>query len=122
MNKDLAGGSAVWRALCGVRGRRFSCLSACCQRAVENGFAADDGSVSEDRRSSRCCTVGELLQDCDSVSVMTVQEKCDEKGLGAASGHRNVRCRQVGTAPLSAIPLDFARGLGKTGQGLSQIA
>jgi hypothetical protein len=42
-------------------------------------FAADDRSVSGDGRSSRCCTVGELLQDCDSVSVMSVQEKCDEK-------------------------------------------
>src|ERR1039457_1226583 len=48
----------------------------------------------------RCCTVGELLQDGDSVSVMTVQEKCDEKSLGAASGHRKVTCRQFGTAPL----------------------
>jgi len=37
---------------------------------------------------------GKLLQDCDSVSVIAVQERCDEKGLGAASGHRNVRCRQ----------------------------
>src|ERR1700680_4753443 len=27
-----------------------------------------------------CCTVGELLRVCDSVSVMAVQEKCDEKG------------------------------------------
>ena len=25
--------------------------------------------------------------NCDSVSVRAVQEKCDEKGLGAASGH-----------------------------------
>jgi hypothetical protein len=40
------------------------------------------------------------LQDGDSVSVMTVQEKCDEKSLGAASGHRKVTCRQFGTAPL----------------------
>src|ERR1700704_6886666 len=27
----------------------------------------------------RCCTVGELLRDCDLVSVLGVQEKCDEK-------------------------------------------
>src|SRR6266704_2658725 len=41
--------------------------------------------------------------NCESVSVRAVREKCDEKGLGAASGHRNVRCRQFGRAP-SAIP------------------
>src|SRR6202140_5837754 len=52
----------------------------------------------------RCCTVGELLQDCDLVSVIAVQEKCDEKGLGAASGHRSVRCRQFGRAPLRLSP------------------
>ena len=85
MNKDLAGVSAVWRALFGVRGRRFSCLSSTCQRVAEDGFAADDGSVSGDGHSSRCCTVGELLQDCDSVSVMAVQEKCDEKRQGRSS-------------------------------------
>jgi hypothetical protein len=72
----------------------------------------------------RCCTVGELLQDCDSVSVITVPEKCDEKGLGAASGHRNVRCRQfgrelpLGTAMLgvgsSAGPLLEKREKGRT--------
>jgi hypothetical protein len=37
------------------------------------------------------------------MSVMTVQEKCDEKGFGAASGHRKVTCRQFGTGPPSAI-------------------
>src|SRR5258708_28583838 len=62
-------------------------------------FAADDGSVSGDGHSFRCCTVGELLRDWDCVSVMGVREKCDEKGLGAASGHRNARCRQFGRAP-----------------------
>src|SRR6266436_8148623 len=48
--------------------------------------------------------------NCDSVSVRAVQEKCDEKGLGAASGHRNVRCRtacSLGVRSLS--PLDSAR-------------
>jgi len=70
----------------------------------------------------RCCTVGELLQDCDLVSVIAVQEKCDEKGLGAASGHRSVRCRQFGRGPSSAIPLDFARGFGKTGPAFSKSA
>src|SRR6266404_4077357 len=38
--------------------------------------------------------------NCDSVSVRAVREKCDEKGLGAAPGHRNVRCRQFGRVPL----------------------
>src|SRR5437899_10154419 len=56
--------------------------------------------------------------NCDSVSVRAVREKCDEKGLGAASGRRNVRCQQFGRAP-SAIPLSFARGFGKTGQAFS---
>ena len=84
MNKDLAGVSAIWRALFGVRGRPFLLLvvhlSSACQRAAEDDFAADDESVSGDGHSFRCCTVGELLRDCDSVSVIAVQEKCDEKG------------------------------------------
>jgi hypothetical protein len=89
MNNDLGVDSAIWRALFGVRALPLLllvvCLSGCCQRAAENGFAADDGSVSGDGHSSRCCTVGELLQDCDSVSVMAVQEKCDEKRQGRSS-------------------------------------
>ena len=83
MNKDLAGLSVIWRAFFGVRGRRFTALfvhlSSTFQRAAEDGFAADDGSVSEDGRSFRCCTVGELLRDCDLVSVTAVQEKCDDE-------------------------------------------
>jgi len=54
-------------------------LFSCCQRAAENGFAADDRSVSGDGSSFRCCTVGEFSHDCDSVSVIAVQEKCDER-------------------------------------------
>ena len=80
MNKDLAGVSAVWRALLGCGVAAFYRLSSTFQRAAEDGFAADDGSVSGDGRSFRCCTVGELLQDWDWVSVIAVQEKCDEKG------------------------------------------
>jgi hypothetical protein len=80
MNKDLAGVSAVWRALFGVRGRRFSACLHVVKEAAENGFAADFGSVSGDGRNFRCCTVGELLRDCDLASVRTVLEKCDEKG------------------------------------------
>jgi hypothetical protein len=49
-------------------------------------FAADDASVSGDGRSSRCCTLGEFSQHCDCLSVIALQEKCDEKGLGAGSG------------------------------------
>src|SRR4029077_14313415 len=85
MNKDLGWFSAIWRALHGVLVDRFYCLSSCCQRAAENRFAADFGSVSGDGRSFRCCTVGELLRDCDLVSVRAVQEKCDEKGRTCGS-------------------------------------
>src|SRR6266446_2239522 len=42
--------------------------------------------------------------NCDSVSVRAVREKCDEKGLGAASAHRNVRCRQFGRLPFGYPP------------------
>jgi hypothetical protein len=68
MNKDLAEVSAVWRALFGVGVAAFTALSVyllpSCQRAAEDSFTADNGSVSGDGHSSRCCTVGELLQDC----------------------------------------------------------
>ncbi len=77
MNKDLEGFFAIWRALFGVRVGHFYCLFSCCQRAAENGFAADDRSVSGDGRSSRCSTLEEFSQDYDWVSVRTVQEKCD---------------------------------------------
>jgi hypothetical protein len=89
MNKDLAGVSAIWRALFGVRGRRFTALFvhlSTFQRAAEDSFAADDASVSGDGHTFRCCTLGEFSQDCDSVSVMDIQKKCDEEGLGAALG------------------------------------
>src|SRR6202163_1358496 len=112
MNKDLA--CVFCDLACTFRGAGSPLLTAyrplivylspTCQRAAADGFAADFGSVSGDGRNFRCCTVGELLQDCDSVSVIAVQEKCDEKGLGAASGHRNVGCRQFGRAPLRLSP------------------
>src|SRR5229473_5759938 len=83
MNKDLAGVSAVWRALHVVRiapsAALFVYLLSRCQRAAENGFAADDGSVSGDGHRFRCCTVGELLRDRDCVSAMAVTLVCDEK-------------------------------------------
>src|SRR3981081_2960204 len=37
------------------------------------------GPSLETGRVFECCTVGELWRDCDSVSVMGVREKCDEK-------------------------------------------
>src|SRR5712692_307041 len=91
MNKDLAGVSAIWRALFGVRGRRSSCLSCTSRLLVKEPpkmvLRRMMGPSLETDPVFRCCTVGELLQDCDSVSVIAVQEKCDEKGLGSASGH-----------------------------------
>ena len=80
MNKDLAWVSAIWRTLFGVRVTAFTGCFHVVKEAAENGFVADFGSVSGDGRNFRCCTVGELLRDCDWVSVRAVQEKCDEKG------------------------------------------
>src|SRR6266404_7386800 len=116
MNKDLAGNSAVWRALLGVQGGRFCCLICVLlvllSKSRRRCFAVDDGSVSGDGHRFRCCTVGELLRDSDWVSVIAVREKCDEKGLRADQGHRDVRCRQLGKAPLRLSPSASA----KTGQ------
>jgi hypothetical protein len=57
-----------------------------------------------------------------AVSVIAIQEKCDEKGLeGLIRGTAVLGvCGWAG--PPSAIPLDFARGFGKTGQALSKSA
>ena len=62
---------------CGVAA--FTAYCHVVKEAAENGFAADDGSVSGDGHRFRCCTVGELLRDSDWVSVIAVREKCDEK-------------------------------------------
>src|SRR5437879_7366100 len=82
MSKDLAGDAAVWRALLGVHGGRFYCficvLLVLLSKSRRRCFAADDGSVSGDRRRFRCSTVGELLRDSDLVSVIAVRVKCDE--------------------------------------------
>jgi len=43
-------------------------------------FAADDRSVSGDGAVFDAALSRELLRDCDLVSVLGVQEKCDEKG------------------------------------------
>ena len=88
MNNDLAEDSAVWRALfgCGLTASpACRLLVVYLSRSRRRWFCGDDGSVSGDGHSSRCCTVGELLQDCDSVSVMAVQKKCDEKRQGRSS-------------------------------------
>src|ERR1700726_2805607 len=82
MNKDLAVITAVWRALFGARGGRFCCfirvLIVLLSKSRRRCFAADFGSVSGDGRSFRCCTVGELLQDCDLASVRAITGVCDE--------------------------------------------
>ena len=88
MNNDLAEDSAVWRALFGgglTASPACRLLVVYLSKSRRRWFCGDDGSVSGDGHSSRCCTVGELLQDCDSVSVMAVQEKCDEKRQGRSS-------------------------------------
>src|ERR1700675_41363 len=90
MNKDLASDYAVWRALFGVRGGRFCgficVLVVLLSKSRRRCFAVDDGSVSGDGRSFRCCTVGELLRDCGCVSVIRAQEMCDEKDPGLDGG------------------------------------
>src|SRR5258708_37697762 len=105
MNKDLAGVSAVWRALFGVPNGCFCCficaLLVLLSKSRRRCFAADDGSVSGDGRRFRCCTVGELLRDCDSVSVIGVREKCDEKGLRADQGAPQCQVSAVGKGPFS---------------------
>ena len=62
------------------------------------GPSLEMGAVFDAALSGNYCRIA------DCVSVRAVQEKCDEKGLGAASGHRNVRCRQLGRAPLRLSP------------------
>jgi hypothetical protein len=55
-------------------------------KSAKSDSRATCGTVSGDGRNSRCCTLEEFSQDCDSVSVTGVQEKCDEKGVGAGLG------------------------------------
>jgi hypothetical protein len=42
----------------------------------------ENGSVSGDGDTSRCCTLEEFSQGCGWASVMAVREKCDEKRQG----------------------------------------
>src|SRR5438132_12858509 len=111
MNKDLLGLSAVWRALFGVRGRRFVLPYRLLFKEPPKmvlrrmtGRSLETGAVFDAVLSVNYCA------NCDSVSVRAVQEKCDERGLGAASGHCNVRCRQFGRAPLRLSGLRQNRG------------
>src|SRR6266403_458445 len=62
------------------------------------GPSLETGSVFDAVLSVNYCA------NCDSVSVRAVREKCDEKGLGAASGRRNVRCRQSAGPPFGSPP------------------
>ena len=83
MNKDLAGFSAVWRALFGVRSRRFYCLSSTYRLLVKEppkmvlrrmmSPSLETGTVFDASLSVNSCTIA------IGVSVMAVQEKCDEK-------------------------------------------
>src|SRR6266403_1336887 len=96
MNNDLAGDSAVWRALHGAHGGRFCCLICVLlvllSKSRRRCFAVDGGSVSGDGHRFRCCTVGELLRDSDWVSVIAVREKCDEKRSGCKSEYNALHC------------------------------
>ena len=62
------------------------------------GPSLETGAVFDAALSGNYCRIA------DCVSVRAVQEKCDEKDLGAASGHRNVRCRQFGRATFGYPP------------------
>src|SRR4029077_17294882 len=99
MNKDLAAVTAVWRALFGVRNRCLGCFICVfvvlLSKSRRRCFAADSGSVSGDGCALRCCTVGELLRDWDCVSVMRVQEVCDEKRYGVGWRRRSWRVDQL---------------------------
>ena len=96
----------VHLARCGVAAfaALFVYLSSFCQRAAEDGFCGGLWSVSGDGHSLRCCTVGELLRDCDLVSVRAVREECDEKEQGVRFG---LRARPAVTNQ-SSFPLRYS--------------
>ena len=81
MNKDLAVVTAIWRALFGVRDRRFTA----CLHVVKEppkwflrrmiGPSLETGAVFDAALSGNYCRIA------DCVSVSAVQEKCDESGL-----------------------------------------
>jgi hypothetical protein len=59
------------------------------------GPSLETGAVFDAALSGNYCRIA------DCVSVSAVQEKCDEKGLEAALGHRSVGCRAVWQGPFS---------------------
>ena len=67
MNKDLAVVSAVWRALFGGAGRRFTAYLSTCRPLFKEPpkmvLRRMMGPSLETGRSFRCCTVGELLRE-----------------------------------------------------------
>ena len=72
--------------------------------SAENTSHEACGTVSGHGHNSRCCTLGELLHDCDWVSVMAVRKKCDEKGVGVFvplcghfHTHHSQSARRMGT-------------------------
>ena len=71
-------------------------------------FCGGFWSVSGDGRNFRCCTVGESLRDCDLVSVIAVQEKCDEK-----KGEGRIRKWSIGCLQIAACGCgDLREGVG----------
>jgi len=84
MNKDLAGVSAIWRALFGVPHRRFLPLMSTYRLLVKEppkmvlrrilGPSLETGAVLDAVLSVNYCA------NCDLVSVRAVLEKCDERG------------------------------------------
>jgi hypothetical protein len=78
MNKDLAGVSAIWRTLFGVRVTAFTACFHVVKEAAENGFAADFGSL-ETAAIFDAALSGNYCAIAIRVSVRAVQEKCDEK-------------------------------------------
>jgi len=58
------------------------------------GPSLETGTVFDIALSGNYCAIA------NRVSVMAVQERCDDKGLKAAFGHRSLRCRQLCRAPL----------------------
>jgi hypothetical protein len=105
MNKDLAGVSAIWRALPEVRDRHFLLLivyfASTFQRAPKMvlrrmlGPSLETGTVFDIALSGNYCAI------CDCVSVMAAREKCDDKGLKAAFGHRSLTESAVVQGPFS---------------------
>src|SRR5258708_36242924 len=115
MNKDLAGLSANWRALFGVRGCSFCCLfvyfvvplsksrRSDLRRII--GPSLETGTVFDTALSGNYCAI------CDCLSVTAVREKCDEKGRGEVWESPSWR-RPWGTTLFA----ECAKRMGRAGQ------